>query len=103
MIDNDKLKPMVELTVADLIEERQGTFTSSVMFHGRMIAKDAGTGKILFDTRNNKREHICRFYEDTVHCMWVEMRETRKPAGFRFDYEAVLCCYVHHVEPDQEA
>ena len=102
MTDHEKLKPMVKLTVADLLEDREDGFTSSTMFHGRMIAFDAGHGKTIFDTRRHKKEYISRFYDRTVCAMWVEMRETWKPAGYRASYEAVLCCYLHHIEKDKE-
>ena len=102
MTDLDKLKPMVKLTVADLLEDRRDISSRSTMFHGRMIAKDAGDGKIVFDTRRHKQEYISRFYGDTVCSMWVEMREIWKPAGFMASYEAVLCCYIHHIEKNKE-
>ena len=102
MVDIDKLKPMVKLTVADLLEDRRDIFSRSTMFHGRMIAKDAGTGKIVFDTRRHKMEHVIKFFDDTVRALWVEMRETWKPAGYIASYEAVLCCYVNHVEVKQD-
>lgn len=98
MIDLDMLKPMVKLTVADLLEERRDGYSRSTMYHGRMIAKDAGSGKVLFDTRNNKRSFVERFFDDTICAMWVEMRETWKPAGYTASYEAVLCCYIHHID-----
>lgn len=97
MTDLDKLKPMVELTVADLLEERRDIYSRSTMYHGRMIAKDAGTGKILFDTRNNKRPFVERFFGDTICAMWVEMHEIWKPSGYMASYEAVLYCYIHHI------
>ena len=97
MTDLDKLKPMVELTVADLLEERRDVYSRSTMYYGRMIAKDAGSGKVLFDTRNNKRPFVEKFFRDTICAMWVEMRETWKPVGFMASYEAVLCCYIHHI------
>lgn len=100
MVDIDQLKPMVKLTVADMLEDRKDVFSRSTMFHGRMIAKDAGTGKTLFDTRNNKMAFVQRFFNDTICSMWVEMREVWKPSGFHASYEAVLCCYVHHVDKD---
>jgi len=97
MIDLDKLKPMVKLTVSDLLEDRRDIYSRSTMYHGRMIAKDAGTGKILFDTRNNKRPFVERFFGDTICAMWVEMHEIWKPSGYMASYEAVLYCYIHHI------
>lgn len=102
MVDIDKLKPLVKLTVADMLEDRRDIISRSTMYHGRMIAKDAGTGKVLFDTRNNKRPFVEKFFDGIICAMWVEMRETWKPAGFGASYEAVLCCYVHHVEKRKE-
>jgi len=98
MIDLEQLKPMVKLTVGDLLEDRRDVYSSSTMYHGRMIAKDAGSGKILFDTRKNKRPFVVKFFEDTVCAMWVETREVWKPSGFVATYEAVLCCYIHHID-----
>ncbi|MBR2226802.1 MAG: hypothetical protein IJ893_02915 [Bacteroidales bacterium] len=100
MIDLEQLKPMVKLTVGDLLEDRRDVYSRSTMYHGRMIAKDARSGKILFDTRKNKRPFVEEFFEDTICAMWVEMREIWKPAGFSANYEAVLCCYVHHTGKD---
>lgn len=102
MVDIDKLKPLVKLTVADMLEDRKDIISRSTMFHGRMIAKDAGTGKVLFDTRNNKRPFVEKFFEDTICAIWVEMRETWKSAGFIAQYEAVLCCYIHHNKKQEE-
>lgn len=98
MVDLDKLKPMIKLTVGDLLEDRRDVYSRSTMYHGRMIAKDAGSGKILFDTRKNKRPFVEKFFEDTIRAMWVEMREVWKPSGFAATYEAVLCCYIHHID-----
>jgi len=102
MVDFDKLKPLVKLTVADMLEDRKDIISRSTMYHGRMIAKDAGTGKVLFDTRKNKRPFVEKFFDDTICAMWVEMRETWANAGFIAQYEAVLCCYVHHNKKQEE-
>lgn len=98
MIDLDKLKPMVKLTVADLLEDRRDIYSRSTMYHGRMIAKDSGSGKVLFDTRNNKRPFVEKFFNDEIRAMWVEMRENIKPTGFWSSYEPVLCCYILHID-----
>ena len=98
MVDLDKLKPMIKLTVGDLLEDRRDVYSRSTMYHGRMIAKDAVSGKILFDTRKNKRPFVEKFFEDTIRAMCVEMREVWKPSGFAATYEAVLCCYIHHID-----
>ena len=99
MVDLDKLKPMVKLTVADLLEVRDdGTGYGCELFKNRMIAKDGSTGKILFDTRNNKKAYVEKFFDRQIIAMWVEMREIWKPSGFMASYEAVLCCYIHHID-----
>lgn len=97
MADLDNLKPMVNLTVGDLLEERKDYYSKSTMFNGRVIARNAFDGRIRFDTRNNKREFVATFFDYSVRAMWVEMREVLKPNGYICTYEPVLCCYISHV------
>jgi len=89
----------IPITVGDFLENRKKASFSfhEVMYHNRMIALDAGTGKQVFDTGNNKAEFVKKFFPANILDIWVEMRERIKPVGFGpYIYEPVIVCYIEH-------
>ena len=95
------MKQRVPLTVSDLIEERpddSGYLLTCCLYHNRLIALDAGNGKILFDTAKNKKEFIEKYYPGNISAMWVEMREWNghSPGYGPQVYQPVLMAFVDH-------
>lgn len=70
------------MTVADLLSPRIHFFTEDILLEGRVVALCAKTGKQLFDTNVNKREHIRKFMECEVLSIWASMK-TRNDGGFQ--------------------
>lgn len=71
---------MNELTVSDLIE-RHGDVFYEQLCHGRVVALSGKTGRQLFDTHHNRKEHIEKYYPCKVISMWADMK-TRPDSGF---------------------
>ena len=85
----------IKFTVADLLEEREGTFVSDRKYHGRMIALSGADGKKLFDTRNNKMDYIAsKFFDREIQSLWTGMRPTSTTNGYTTFYEPVLMAYI---------
>jgi len=80
--------------LADLIDYHDDAFGPTQIYEERMIAKDSGTGKVLFDTRINKPDYIRQYYNRKVGKLWIEMREATSHLGFTKWYEPVLMCYL---------
>lgn len=86
------------MTVGDLIERRPDAFgTKNPLMHGRVIAKSSRTGKQLFDTSENKSEHIEKYYNHKVGDMWTDIK-VHGNNSFSMSYaEPVLMLYVDEV------
>lgn len=50
------------MIVADLIKVNEENMFNSALFSGRLIAKDGGSGKEVFDTEKNRLEYVQKFY-----------------------------------------
>lgn len=83
------------MTISDLIEKRsEGMFRDAIL-QCELIALDARDGKILFDTRKNKREHINKFLSGTVISIWADARRV-EIGGYSDYFKPVMKCYVSH-------
>lgn len=70
------------ITLKDLMvpEDPTGIF-SHELITGRVYARNAKDGKMLFDTYNNKQEHIEKFYDWQVEKLFPDFR-IRKGGAF---------------------
>ena len=92
------------MKVRDLIEEKPYFMSLTEKFlKGPLYAKNAGSGKRLFDTRQNKKEYIEKFYDWEVTCIWPNF-QPEKGIGFSsYPYIVpVLGCYIKEPEKGSE-
>ena len=83
------------MTISDLIEERgEGIFRDAIL-KCELIALDSQDGKILFNTRKNKREYISNFLSGTVTSIWADARRV-EIGGYLCSFKPVMTCYVLH-------
>lgn len=82
------------MTISELINARRGLFTDDIILKGDLIALDAKDGKILFDTRRNKREHINSFANGEISSLWADVKPIRGVYGNYF--KPVIKCFVCH-------
>ncbi len=60
-----------------------------------LIALDAKTGKILFDTGKNKKEYVDKYHDSEICSLWADVRLVRG-CGFGDYFQPVMKCYVKH-------
>lgn len=83
------------MTISDLIEERSEEIFRNAILQCELIALDARDGKILFDTRKNKREYISKFLSGKVISIWADARRV-EIGGYSDYFKPVMKCYVSH-------
>lgn len=82
------------MKLKDLLEVEPGVWQSRPIFEGEIIALDGRDGKVLFDSRRNKQEHIQKYREGKVIMLWPDVRCVKVALGNHF--VPVMKCYLSH-------
>lgn len=85
---------MIELTVQDLIERDGNDVFYTQLLHGRVVALSSRTGRQLFDSRTNKKEHIERYYTCRVDSIWASTKETKDNGFSGTWFQPVTMLYI---------
>lgn len=85
------------MKIEDLLSHRNRAIFEDDCFslRGDLIALDAGDGKILFDTRRNKIEHIEKYRKGEVLDLWADCVLIHS-AGYGDYFKPIMKCYVLH-------
>lgn len=83
------------MTVADLLNTKNDLFFHDKMLKCDLVALEGKTGKVIFDTKKNKKEFIQQFFTGKVISLWADVR-LRKGHGFNDYFEPIMKCYVSH-------
>ena len=84
------------MKVSDLICKRNnGCYDNDIILQGDLIALDGKTGRVLFDTRRHKKEHINKYKSGEVISLWSDVRYC-KGIAFGDYFRPVMKCYVSH-------
>ncbi len=84
------------MTISDLLSTRnRGIFKDDKALKGDLVALDGKDGKILFDTRRNKTEHIEKYLKGEVLSLWADVVLIRG-IGYGDYFKPIMKCYVHH-------
>ena len=94
-------EPNEPLTVGDLMSPKRYLFTDEVIVKSRVIAYDAGSGKQLFDTSNNKQSYIRKYMQYEIDSMWAGVKMVNF-GGFSERCLPVIKMYLHKPEMEGE-
>lgn len=84
------------MKVAELLcKKPRGIFTEDVLLRGDLIALDSKSGKILFDTRKNKREYIEQYLNGEIDAIWADVVQV-KSFGYGDYFKPIMKCFVIH-------
>ena len=84
------------MTISDLLDKKvRGIFTDDKVLKCELIALDAKTGKVLFDTVRHRREYIEQFKSGEVLSLWADVRKMNNGAWNTY-FTPVMKCYVSH-------
>lgn len=84
------------MTISDLLDKKaRGIFTDDKVLKCELIALDAKTGKVLFDTVRHRREYIEQFKSGEVFSLWADVRKMNNGAWNTY-FTPVMKCYVSH-------
>lgn len=75
--------------------KQKGIFKDDKALKGELVALDAKDGKILFDTRRNKTEHIEKYLTGEICSLWADVVLVRG-VGFGDYFKPIMKCYVYH-------
>lgn len=91
------------MTISDLLSARsRGILKDDKVLAGDLIALDGKDGKILFDTRRNKTEHIEKYLKGEVLSLWADVVLIRG-SGYGDYFKPLMKCYVQHNSWEREA
>ena len=82
------------MTLKDLIEVEEHAWQNDAILKGEIIALDGRDGKVLFDSRRNKKEHIQKYLDGKIISLWADARRVDIPFGAHFI--PVIKVYLSH-------
>lgn len=71
------------------------------ILQGRLIARDARDGSIVFDTNTNLKEYIDKYDDVEVLDIWSEIK-IKKNIGFGNAAEPAILIYIKHIRRNKE-
>ena len=82
------------MKLSELLEIKKEDYFPQKHLNSDLIALDGKDGKVLFDTRRNKKEHIEQYMSGDVLSLWTDMVIYKSVFG---DYcKAIMKCYISH-------